>query len=125
MDNLENTPVAENNASDLQAQINGLRQTMHSALILIFIVAGALSIFFWRQYRSIQAELVPLKPKAAQITAEVNQINGIGNEFVRRLVDFGQKYPDFQPVLIKYNITNAPAAAAPAAVQKAPAPVKK
>jgi hypothetical protein len=123
-DNLDNQPVETNNTQgNLQAQLNSLRQLIASTLVLVFMVAGALNIYFWRQYRSIQAELGPLQMQSARITAEVNNVNGAANELARRLIEFGKTHPDFQPILKKYNLQQAPATNAPAAAVPAAAPV--
>lgn len=131
MDNLENQPASSNRDADLQAQINGLKQLVSSALVLIFIVSGAMNIYFWRQLRSVRAELNPMREKSAQITAEVNKVNATANEFARRLVDYGKTHPQFVPILDKYNLrampgaTNAPAPATAPAQKAPPAATKK
>jgi hypothetical protein len=127
MDNLENQPVTPGPEAEMQAQMNSLKQLVIYALVLIFIVAGAINMYFWRQLRSVQTELAPLQAQSAQITAEVSKVNTAANEFAKRLIDFSKTHPDFAPILKKYNLqappaTNAPAAAKPAAPA---APAKK
>lgn len=127
-DNLDNQPVeTDNTQANLQGQLNNLRQLVASTLVLVFMVAGALNIYFWRQYRSIQAELVPLQQQSARITTEVNSVNNAANELARRLIDFGKTHPDFQPILKKYNLQEPPATnpAAKAVPAAAPAPTAK
>lgn len=127
MDNTENTPAPTDKTAELQHQVDSLRQLVGSVLVIVFILAGALNIYFWRQLRAVNSELTPLKKQSAEITAEMTKVNNAANEFARRLVEYGKTHPDFMPVLNKYNLHEVPATgAAPAkATAPAPAPAKK
>ncbi len=127
MDNTENTPATTDKTTELQHQVDSLRQLVGSVLVIVFILAGALNIYFWRQLRAVNSELTPLKKQSAEITAEMNKVNNAANEFARRLVEYGKTHPDFVPVLNKYGLREVPTTgAAPAkATAPAPAPAKK
>ena len=129
MDNLNNaSPVAIDKTAELQNQLDSLRQTIGSVLIIVFILAGSFNIYLWRQLRTINAELAPLKPQAAQIAEEMNKTGGVANEFAKRLIDYGKTHADFAPILNKYNLREIPATNAPAPAAKtapASAPAKK
>lgn len=121
LDNTENpetTPQPEYN--DLQEQCASLRQVVHTLLVLVLILSGALNIYFLRQVRNARTELNGMQ----------RMIGGY-NEFVTRIVDYGRTHADFQPILAKYGIqigtgTNAPAPApSPATSSPAPAAKKK
>ena len=96
--------------SDLQGQLESVKQLIISTLVLVMILSGTLNIFLWRQFKSIRDDLAPLKPQATQIIAECNRVNGMAQEVAKRLVEYGRTHPDFQPTLTKYGLspTNAP-----------------
>jgi cell division protein FtsB len=119
MDNLDNTaaptPATQDKVTDLQQQLASLRQLVGSVLVVVFILAGSLNIYFLRQLKAVNSELKPLKNQSAQITAEVAKINSAASEFARRLLEFSKAHPDFAPILHKYNIREVPATNAPVA----------
>ena len=96
--------------SDLQGQVESVKQLVISTLLLVLILSGTLNIFLWRQFKTVKEDLAPLKPTATQIIAECNRVNGMAQEVAKRLVEYGRTHPDFQPTLAKYELTttNAP-----------------
>ncbi len=122
MDNVENTPVTTDRTAELQQQVESLRQLVGSVLIIVFILSGALNIYFWRQLRAVNSELKPLKAQSVQIQAEMTKVNAAAGELVRKLLDYTKTHPEFAPILQKYNIREAPPTNAPAAATTAPLP---
>ena len=129
MENLDNnleTKPAPQPSDDLQAQIDSLRQTVLSLLVLCVIVSGTLCIFLVRQHKMVANDLKVVRPQASQIISQYTKVTGPAmQEFVKKLSDYGKTHPDFAPILLKYGLTNAPTTAAPTSVAPTAAPVKK
>jgi len=114
MDILENKPAApQPDLSELQAQCESLRQLVSSLLIILVVISGTLNIFFLRQYRTAQTEVTALR----QLVADYNKVSApVINDFVKKLVDFEKKNPDFTPIILKYGVrASGPTGAVPAA----------
>jgi len=121
MDPVENQVSSSAPDRDLQAQVDRLRQLLHSVLVLVIVVSGTLTIYLLREVRYSRAELQALRPNATNIITQYEKTVGPNmDQFVRRLATYGKTHPDFQPILTKYSLnkslTNAPAGA------KAPSP---
>ncbi len=140
MDNSENQNPTESRSdssdlNDLRLETAGLRQLLISLIILMIVLSGTLNLYLLRQSRTARADLVAIKPQVTQMVADYNKMNApVINDFVQKLVDFGQKHPDFMPIVQKYGLvraiggtnTVAPQGLNPAtAPVTAPAPVPK
>jgi len=110
MDTLEPQSTPQPAENNLQAQFDGLRQTVHTMLLLLVIVSGTLTIFLVRQWRFAKTDLDTLRPQAAQIVNEYNRVSAPAmQEFVRKLTDYSKSHPDFAPIAAKYHLTDTPA----------------
>jgi hypothetical protein len=117
----------------LQGQIDSLRSIVTSLLILLFIVSGTLNIYLWRQFQTTSKDLDGFRPYAMNVLNGYQKGDGPAVEgFVRSLVEFSQKNPDFSPILIKYGLKagqfGSPATGLTGAAPMkatAPAPAKK
>jgi len=131
MDTLENKAPAQSEVSELREQVESLRHLIGSILILLVVVSGTFNIFLLRQWKTSKTQLAFQKPQVANMVAlyQKNEQPAIEN-FIKKMVDYGQTHPDFVPILNKYQIkagpppsTSSPAppipgASAPAAPQK-------
>jgi hypothetical protein len=129
MDNLDSTAPAQPNASDWQAQYDTLRHLVVSILFLVIVISGTVNIYLLRQWRSLSRELTGFRPVATQEIAGYQKAEfPYEQEFVKKLLEYGQTHPDFVPILTKHNIKPAGAAGAapatPTSLQPA-APSKK
>ncbi len=133
MDNFENnpaTPAPESGAANVNAEVQALRHLVTSVLLLVLVVSGTMNIYLWRQYRTVQAELAPIQPQAAQILTEANRLNGFASDVARKFLDYARVHQDFQPILNKYGIRSAgptgapPTSLTPPVTAPAPAPKK-
>lgn len=120
MDTLEPQLPVTPAANELQAQFDGLRQTVHTMLLLLVVVSGTLTIFLVRQWRFAKTDLDVLRPQAAQIITEYNRVSAPAmQEFVRKLGDYSKSHPDFAPIAAKYHLNDS--VAKPAAPPTGPA----
>jgi len=118
MEGLETNPNPQPEANTVQEQLDSLRQTVTTLLVLLLLVSGTLTIFLVRQWRFVQRDLDALRPRAVPLIAEYNKGVPAMQDFVNKLVQYGKTHPDFAPVITKYHLndmlskqtTNAPAA---------------
>jgi hypothetical protein len=123
MDNLESNPASQPDVSELRSQCESLRQLVISLLVLLLVVSGTLSLYFWRQFRITKGALDVARPQISQMVAEYNKGQGVAiDNFVAKLKEFEKKNPDFAPILAKYGIPLGPSTSAPPATATAPAP---
>ena len=136
------TPTSSSSElAELKATCAALESQTHTLRVVLLIVVGALSIFFWREagYNGMLA--TGMQPQIAQISQFVAQLEKQGSSFekqvqalqgvAQRLAEYGKMHPDYAQILAKYGIVVA-AAPAPAAqpvakptAAPAPAPAKK
>lgn len=123
MEEFEAKPMSQPDlpeATNVQLQIQSLRQLILSTLLLVLVISGAFNIFMWRQYRTIKAELAPMQANAAQIIQQCNTINATANDLAKKFLEYGRTHPDFMPILNKYGIRSAGATGAPPSTSLAP-----
>lgn len=107
---------------DTNSQIAALQRQVFTLLLSLIVVSGTLMVFLYRQASVSGKDIEAIKPQAQQIIGVYNQNQTLMVNFVNQLVAYGQKHPDFVPVLAKYGI--APVAGVPAGAVSpvAPAP---
>jgi hypothetical protein len=109
MDTLENKTPAENEVTELREQVESLRHLAGSMLILLVVVSGTFNIYLLRQWKTSKTDLAVFKPQAANLIAsyQKNEQPAVEN-FIKKMVEYGQTHPDFAPILNKYQIKAAP-----------------
>jgi hypothetical protein len=101
--------------SDSESEIAALRNQVYVLLVALIVVSGTLTVFLYRQASMTRKEIETLRPQADQMVATLNQNKDAIGAFVGQLVAYGQKHPEFAPVLAKYGIQvkNLPPGAPP------------
>ena len=109
MDTLENKTPAENEVTELRDQVESLRHLVGSMLILLVVVSGTFNIYLLRQWKTSKTDLAVFKPQAANLIAsyQKNEQPAVEN-FIKKMVEYGQTHADFAPILNKYQIKAAP-----------------
>ena len=104
--------IPENN----NAEITALKNQVFTLLVALIVVSGTLTVYLYRQVSLAGKDLA----QGQQLSAVLGQNETAVSTFVNKLVAYGEKHPDFQPLLKKYGIApvpgvpaNAPAPAAP------------
>jgi type II secretory pathway component PulF len=99
-------------SQDNNSEIANLKNQLFSLLIALIVVSGTLTVFMFRQTSVAGKEL----EQGRQLEKVLNQNEAAIASFVNKLVAYGEKHPDFVPVLKKYGI--APMPGVPAAAPK-------
>jgi hypothetical protein len=120
MDIPEDKSTGLTNVSELQKEIQSLRQLITSLLLLLVVVSGTLSIFLLRQWKMARNDLAAIRPGALQIINDYNQQRAPRMDaFIQKLKEYGRTHPDFVPILERYQlVTNPPTVSAPIAPPK-------
>jgi len=101
-------------------EIAALKNQVFTLLMALIVLSGTLTIFLYRQSSLAGSDLA----QAKQLNVMVTQNETALGNFLNSLVAYGEKHPDFLPVLKKYGITPQPgvpagtAPVAPAAPKK-------
>jgi len=101
---------------DSNPEISALKRQLFTLLLALVVVSGTLTVYLYRQASITGKDIAAIKPQAQQLIGAFNQNQSLMVNFVNQLVAYGQAHPDFRPVLMKYGIAPAPAAA-PAGVK--------
>jgi hypothetical protein len=151
MSDLTNTPgttptpttSSTSELAELKATCAALESQTHTLRVVLLLVVGALTLFFWREAGFNGDLATGMQAQIAQISQYFAQLEKQGSSFekqvqalqgvAQRLAEYGKAHPDYaQQVLAKYGINVAAAAPAPAALPAArpaaapaPAPAKK
>ena len=108
--------ISENNAGP-SPEIAALKNQVFTLLMALIVVSGTLTIFLYRQSSLAGSDLA----QAKQLNVVVTQNENALMNFINSLVAYGEKHPDFLPILKKYGITpqpGVPAGTAPVAPKK-------
>jgi len=95
-------------------EITALQRQVFALLLALIVVSGTLTVYLYRQASISGKDIDAIRPQAQQIIGAFNQNQALMNSFVKDLAAYGQKNPDFRPVLAKYGIAPQPTATAPA-----------
>lgn len=101
--------MSMDNNNGLNSEVTALKNQVFALLVAMVVVTGSLTVYLYRQ-DSI------LGKQCAQISTAMNQTKSSINMFVYQLMVYGQKHPEFAPVLKKYGLTagtNLPPPSAP------------
>jgi hypothetical protein len=106
----------------LQAQCDSLHRLLVSTLFLMVIISGTLWIFLMRQSRTANTDLeLAVKPAWTNAMAQFQRTGPVIDETVKKFQEFARTNSDFSPILAKYGLKAAGAAATAPAPSKTPA----
>lgn len=94
--------VAPYNNSD---EISVLKNQVFILLVALIVVSGTLTVVLYRQVSLANKDIA----QSQGLSADVAKKEDVINTFVGRLVAYGEKHPDFVPVLKKYGLAGVPA----------------
>ena len=104
--------IPDNNP-DTNSEIAALKNQIFVLLVALVVVSGTLTVYLYRQVSLTGKDIAQDEQWSQQV--QTNKV--VIESFVGRLVAYGQKHPDFEPVLKKYGIvspTGQPVPMAPA-----------
>jgi len=100
-----NEPQTNSPAPDEQVDlVASLRRQVTLLFLALIVISGTLTTYLFYQARTMGRDLEVLEPQARVIVDNYNKNLPHIQKFVQELVTYGQKHPDFQPLLKKYGI---------------------
>jgi len=102
-------------------EINALKNQVFALLIALIVISGTLTVTLFRQTSMASKEIA----QGEQMEHNLQQVQANMSNFVAKLVAYGEKHPEFRPVLTKYGITPQPGAPAGSPAGAVPAAPKK
>lgn len=104
--------TSENNNPEVAA----LKNQVFTLLVALIVVSGTLTVYLYRQASMAGKDLA----QGRQLATMLNQNDIVVSSFITKLVTYGEKHPEFVPVLKKYGIAPVPGipAGAPAMPKK-------
>ncbi|HEX4349924.1 MAG TPA: hypothetical protein VH251_06045 [Verrucomicrobiae bacterium] len=110
--------------SDSDSELAALRNQIYILLVALIVVSGTLTVYLYRQNSITGKDIAAIKPQADQVIATFRQDQPAIVNFVNDLVAYGQKHPEFVPVLAKYGIAPVKGVPAGSPAGAVPQPVK-
>jgi hypothetical protein len=106
---LDNNPGAGTDmnsgmTSDVNSEIAALKNQVFSLLVALVVVTGSLTVYLYRQDSMLGKQCNQFN----SALAVMNQARPSINNFVYSLMVYGQKHPEFLPLLKKYGIAPPP-----------------
>ncbi len=100
------------------AEIAALKNQVFVLLVFLIVVSGTLTVYLYRQQSLAGKDITLLQRTSEQVHTNAAAIDA----FVKRLVTYGEKHPDFASAVLKKNgiILNPNGAALAAPAQTAP-----
>jgi type II secretory pathway component PulF len=86
------------------AEIASLKGQLFTLLVALIVVSGTLTAYLYRQVSLAGKDIA----QGEQLGHQLNQNQAVINGFINKLVVYGERHPDFVPVLKKYGIAPVP-----------------
>ena len=103
-------------------EINALKNQVFSLLIALIVISGTLTVTLFRQTSMASKEIA----QGEQMEHNLQLVQANMNNFVNKLVAYGEKHPEFtSAVLKKYGIAPVPGVPAGSPAGAVPAAPKK
>ena len=93
--------MSDNNTS---AEITALKNQVFTLLVALIVVSGTLTVYLYRQVSMAGKDLA----QGEQLKVALEKREVPVENFVNELVAYGEKHPEFVPVLKKYGIAPVP-----------------
>ncbi len=116
------TPTPTSEVAELRRACEQLQSETFNLRLVLLVVVGALTLFFWREAGVYKFEATQMQPQVMQANQVLDalQKQGVSVEtqmqifqnVVTRLTEYGRTHPDYAQILAKYGV---PVAATPAA----------
>ena len=102
--------------NDNNNEIAALKNQIFTLLVALIVVSGTVTVYLYRQASLAGKDLA----QGQQLASVLNQNEAAVQTFVTQLVAYGERHPDFVPVLKKYGIEPRPGVPANAVMPAAP-----
>jgi hypothetical protein len=114
---MNESPMNAPAPDDLLHEVASLRCQLNILLLALIVVSGTLATYLFYQSHAFDRDLAVLEPQARVVVQNYDRNLPVIQKFIQDLVAYGQKHPDFQPILKRNGIPLTP----PAATNAAPA----
>jgi hypothetical protein len=104
MDDIQSQSPPPASQADLREQVESLRKTVSSLLIIMLLVSLTLTIFLGRQWRFSKTQIDLMSTQAGPIIADFNQKIPAMQDFIRKLNEYSKTHPDFAPIVTRYHL---------------------
>jgi hypothetical protein len=112
---MNESPNPSPTPAEISEQIGALRRQVSTLLFALIVVTGTLTAYLYYESRVYAKEIAAIKPQALQVIQISRQSRPKVEAFVKELITYGQKNPQFaQEVLKKFDLVPPPATATPA-----------
>ena len=101
-----------------QDEIAALKSQSFIQLVALIVVTTTLTAVLYRQASMATKDIAQSRQLIQQFDKQLNLDASVIDSFVGKLVTYGQKHPDFLPVLKKYGITPPASPVTPPAAPK-------
>ena len=89
---------------ELACLVASLRRQITLLLLALIVISGTLTTYLFYEARTLGHDLEVLEPQARMVIQNYNKGLPHIQKFVQELVAYGQKHPDFQPILKRYGL---------------------
>jgi hypothetical protein len=119
MNESENKTADTSEISELKAQCAQMSKQITTLLIAVVVCSVTYAGFVGLQIRRLGKDLESLRPEGQRATEALAKETPHIQEFMAKLAEYGRTHPDFQPIMVKYGLTNSgPAAPVPLGSKK-------
>jgi hypothetical protein len=87
-------------SNDSNAEMVALKNQVFTLLVALIVVSGTLTVYLYRQASLTNKDLI----QAQQLSTVLTQKQASIEAFATQLANYGQRHPDFLPLLKKYGI---------------------
>ena len=130
---MENQPVSSSrdegshvSVGGLQQQVRSLQTLMVAVLMILILLSGSINIYLLRQVGYVRKDLETMRQQEPQLTQLIADYQKTSEPLIRNFVadlqNEARKYPELNPLLVKYNLSARPATGAAPATVTAPLP---
>ena len=105
MNDVKDSPSAENNVAHLEAECACLRQQVWMLLVLMVVISGTVTIYLFRQAVITRKDVEQLRPQIQQGMQLFSQKRAELENWAKQLNAYATTHPDFLPILVKYGFT--------------------
>lgn len=101
--------IPDNN--DCKAEVAELKNQMFILLLALVVISGTFAVYIYREATNTNKDFQQLQPMSAVIPQQEAAISN----FLVGVVFYGNKHPDFVPILKKYGVVPTSGGATPPA----------
>lgn len=87
----------------LSRQVRSLQTNLHATLVALLLMAGGFNLTLLWQIKLAREQRDDVRSALESQLSEFEKVSQVRiDEFIGKLTQFGQEYPDFKPILNRY-----------------------